>query len=104
MKAFAALQYRGQSSQLKVEFERPNVSKFIHELYKHSARKLWQTAYLFKVDVSSEQQDKNRNEIEQVIYKCIDDVVKSCKKQLYRRNMFDITGPCLLGRILSREY
>jgi hypothetical protein len=48
MKSFAALQYRGQSSQIKVEFERPNVPKFIHELYKQSARKLWQSAYLFK--------------------------------------------------------
>ena len=40
----------------------------------------------------------------EIFKKCIDDVVKSCKKQLYRRNMFDITGPCLLGRILSKEY
>lgn len=77
MKSFAALQYRGQSNQIKVEFERPNVSKFIHELYKHSARKLWQAAYLFKTDVSSEQQAKNRNEIELVIYKSIDDVVRA---------------------------
>jgi len=77
MKSFAALQYRGQSNQIKVEFDRPNVSKFIHELYKHSARKLWQAAYLFKMDVSSEQQAKNRNEIELVIYKSIDDVVRA---------------------------
>jgi hypothetical protein len=78
MKSFAALQYRGSSSQVRVEFERPNVTKFIHELYKHSARKLWQVAYLFKVSgVSTEQQAKNRQEIEQVIYKTLDDVVRS---------------------------
>jgi len=78
MKSFAALQYRGSSSQVRVEFERPNVTKFIHELYKHSARKLWQVAYLFKVSgVGTEQQAKNRQEIEQVIYKTIDDVVRS---------------------------
>jgi hypothetical protein len=78
MKSFAALQYRGASSQVRVEFERPNVTKFIHELYKHSARKLWQVAYLFKTSgVPSEQQAKNRQEIEQVIYKTIDDVVRS---------------------------
>jgi hypothetical protein len=78
MKAFASLQYRGQSSQIKVEFERPNVTKFIHELYKHSARKLWQSAFLFKTQgVSSEQQARNRQEIEQIIYKCIDDVIRS---------------------------
>jgi len=78
MKSFAALQYRGASSQVRVEFERPNVTKFIHELYKHSARKLWQVAYLFKTTgVPTEQQAKNRQEIEQTIYKTIDDVVRS---------------------------
>lgn len=77
MKSFASLQYRGHSSQVKVEFERPNVSKFIHELYKHSARKLWQSAFLFKVlGVPSEQQARNRQEIEQVIYKTLDDVIR----------------------------
>jgi len=40
----------------------------------------------------------------EIFKKCIDDIVKSCKSQLYRRNMFDITGPCLLGRILTKEY
>jgi len=78
MKSFAALQYRGASSQVRVEFERPNVTKFIHELYKHSARKLWQVAYLFKVTgIPTEQQAKNRQEIEQTIYKTIDDVVRA---------------------------
>ena len=78
MKSFAALQYRGSSSQVRVEFERPNVTKFIHELYKHSARKLWQVAYLFKTSgIQSEQQAKNRQEIEQVVYRTIDDVVRS---------------------------
>ena len=78
MKSFAALHYRGHSSQIKVEFERPNVTKFIHELYKHSARKLWQSAYLFKViGVPSEQQAKNRQEIEQIIYRTLDDVIRA---------------------------
>jgi hypothetical protein len=77
MKSFAALQYRGSSSQIKVEFERPNSSKFIHELYKQSARKLWQSAYLFKTNVPSEQQSKNRKDIDDLIYKSIDDVVRS---------------------------
>jgi hypothetical protein len=77
MKSFAALQYRGSSSQVKVEFDRPNVTKFVHELYKYSARKLWQVAYLFKVGIASEQQAKNRQEIEQIIYKTLDDVVRA---------------------------
>jgi hypothetical protein len=50
----------------------------INELYKHSARKLWQSAFLFKTQgVSSEQQARNRQEVEQIIYKCIDDVIRS---------------------------
>ncbi len=76
MKSFAALQYRGQSSQIKVEFERPNVPKFIHELYKQSARKLWQSAYLFKTNIPTEQQSRNRKEVEEIVYKAIDDVVR----------------------------
>jgi mannosyltransferase OCH1-like enzyme len=34
---------------------------------------------------------------------CIDDIVKSCKNRLYRANQLDITGPCLLGRILRGQ-
>ena len=78
MKSFASLHYKGQSSQVRVEFERPNVTKFVHELYKHSARKIWQTAYLFRTQqVQSEQQARNRQEIEQIIYKCMDDVIRT---------------------------
>jgi len=76
MKSFASLHYRGASSQVRVEFERPNVTKFVHEFYKQSARKLWQSAYLFKTQLPSEQQAKNRREIEEVIYKTLDDVVR----------------------------
>lgn len=76
MKSFAALQYRGTSTQVKVEFDRPNITKFVHELYKHSARKLWQLAYLFKGG-PSEQQAKNRQEIEQTIHKTLDDVIRA---------------------------
>ena len=76
MKSFAALQYRGTSSHVKVEFDRPNITKFVHELYKHSARKLWQGAYLFKGG-PSEQQAKNRQEIEQIIHRTLDDVIRT---------------------------
>ena len=76
MKSFAALQYRGTSSQVKVEFDRPNITKFVHELYKHSARKLWQVAYLFKGG-PTEQQAKNRQEIEQIIHRTLDDVIRA---------------------------
>ena len=78
MKSFASLHYRGSSSQVKIEFERPNFTKFVHELYKHSARKLWQVAYLFKtVGVSAEQQARNRQDVEKIIGECMEQVIRT---------------------------
>ena len=78
MKSFASLHYRGSQSQLKIEFDRPSFAKFIHELYKHSARKMWQMAYYFKtVGVSSEQQARNRQEVERIVTECMEQVIRS---------------------------
>jgi hypothetical protein len=78
MKSFASLHYRGSQSELKIEFERPSFAKFIHELYKHSARKMWQMAYYFKtVGVSSEQQARNRQDIEKIVTECMEQVIRS---------------------------
>jgi mannosyltransferase OCH1-like enzyme len=35
---------------------------------------------------------------------CIDDIVTSCKNRSYKMNSLDITGPCLLGEILEKQY
>lgn len=78
MKSFASLHYRGSSSQIKIEFERPNFTKFVHELYKHSARKIWQVAYLFKtVGVAAEQQARNRQDVERIISDCMEQVIRA---------------------------
>lgn len=78
LKSFASLHYRGSASELKIDFERPTLSKFIHELYKHSARKVWQVAYLFKTHgTSSEQQARNRQDIERLISECMEQVIHS---------------------------
>jgi len=78
MKSFASLHYRGSSKEIKIDFDRPNLAKFIHELYKHSARKIWQVAYLFKkAGVPSEQQARNRQEIEKLISDCMEQVIRS---------------------------
>jgi hypothetical protein len=78
MKSFASLNYRGNSTHIKIDFERPSVAKFIHELYKHSARKIWQVAYLFRtVGVSTEQQARNRQDIENIINQCMEQVVRA---------------------------
>ena len=76
MKSFASLHYTGNSKEIEIDFERPSISKFIHELYIHSARKLWQTAYLVNTDVSSEVQARNRQEVEKVIGDCLEQVIR----------------------------
>jgi hypothetical protein len=78
MKSFASLQYRGSSAHIDLEFERPSMEKFIHELYIQSARKIWQVAYLFKtLGVTSEQQARNRQEIDKIISDCLEHVICS---------------------------
>jgi len=77
MKSFASLHYKGGSSEIKVEFDRPSLAKFIHELYVHSARKVWQVAYLFKtLGTSTEQQARNRQEIEKMVSDCMEQVIR----------------------------
>ena len=78
MKSFASLHYRGKSSQISVDFDRPSLAKFVHHMYIQSARKVWQVAYLFKtVGVSSEQQARNRQEIEGIVRDCMERVIHS---------------------------
>jgi len=33
---------------------------------------------------------------------CIEEIVENCKARLYRNNSLDITGPCLLGRMIKK--
>ena len=78
IRAFASLQYRGESPQIKLDFERPSVAKFIHELYKHGARSAWKSAFLFKTHgTTSEQQARNRRDIEILLDKCLTDVINA---------------------------
>lgn len=78
MKSFASLHYRGSSSHVDIDFDRPTMEKFIHELYTHSARQLWQVAYLFKtIGVTSEQQARNRRDIEGHINTSLEYVIRS---------------------------
>jgi hypothetical protein len=78
LRAFAAVQYRSTTDSIEVEFERPPLPKFIHELYKEVARRAWEHAYLFKtIGVSSEQQARNRKEIDSIIESAVDVVLDS---------------------------
>jgi len=78
MKSFASIHYKGSSSHVDIDFDRPTMEKFVHELYISSARKVWQVAYLFKtVGTTTEQQARNRQDIEKIINECLEQVIRS---------------------------
>lgn len=75
IRAFAALQQL-ENTHVDVNFERPTVAKFVHALYKTSARSSWSNAYLFKtIGVTSEQQARNRRDIETMISNNLNEVI-----------------------------
>jgi hypothetical protein len=77
IRAFASLQ-QSEETHVNVHFERPTLSKFVFTLYKSAARKCWSNAYLFKtIDVSSEQQSRNRRDIETMLGGTLDEVIDS---------------------------
>jgi len=76
MKSFASLHYRDSNKDVEIDFDRPSIALFIHTLYIHSARKLWQTAYLLNTDIPAEAHARNRQEIEKTIGSCLDQVIR----------------------------
>jgi len=76
MKSFASLHYRDSNKEVEIDFDRPSLALFVHALYIHSARKLWQTAYLLNTDVPAEAHARNRQEVEKVIGLCLDQVIR----------------------------
>ena len=78
LRAFAAIQYRSTQDSIDVEFERPPLPKFVHEYYKEVARRSWEHAYLFRTfGVTSEQQARNRKEIDEILDTAFDTVLDS---------------------------
>ena len=77
IRAFASLQ-QAETTHVNIEFDRPSLSKFIHSFYNAAARKSWSNAYLFKtIGVSSEQQARNRRDIETLLEATMSEVVDS---------------------------
>jgi hypothetical protein len=77
IRAFASLQ-QVEKTHVDIQFTRPSVEVFIHALYKSAARQSWSNAYLFKtVGVASEQQARNRRDIETLVSSCMNDVIDS---------------------------
>jgi hypothetical protein len=110
MKSFASVQYRGNASHINIDFDRPTMARFIHELYIQAARKLWQVAYLFKsVGVSSEQQARNRQDIEQIIVERFEHVIRfflpweSISKQFADAQIHEVAHPPSSARVTFDE-
>jgi hypothetical protein len=77
LRAFAAVQY-ANTPEIEVEFERPPLPRFVHELYKECARQCWTHAYLFKTyGTTMEQQARNRREIDAILDTCLDTALDS---------------------------
>jgi hypothetical protein len=75
IRAFASLQ-QVESTHVNIEFDRPSLEKFIHEFYKSAARKSWSNAYMYKtIGVSSEQQARNRRDIESMLEASMSEVI-----------------------------
>lgn len=77
LRAFASVQYSANQD-IEVEFERPPLPRFVHELYKECARQCWTHAYLFKTySTSMEQQARNRKDIDQMLDAAMDTTLDS---------------------------
>jgi hypothetical protein len=77
IRAFAALQ-QVEKAHVEIDFKRPSIDTFVHCLYKQAARLSWSSAYLFKtIGVTSEQQARNRREIETLIGNAMNEVIDS---------------------------
>ena len=75
IRAFASLQ-QSEAAHVNIEFDRPSIAKFVHTFYKAAARKSWSNAYLFKtINVSSEQQARNRRDIESMLESTMNEVI-----------------------------
>lgn len=77
IRAFATLQ-QAEKAHVDIDFTRPPVGTFVHRLYIQAARQAWASAYLFKtVGVASEQQARNRRDIEAMIGDSMNEVIDS---------------------------
>ena len=77
IRAFASLQ-QSEATHVDIHFDRPSLHKFLHSYYIAVARKCWTQAYLFKtIAVSSEQQARNRRDIDAMLDTTVGEVVDS---------------------------
>jgi len=68
---------RVASKQKKVDITIPRLSDFIHKTYIQCARKLYSNVYLFEVDITQLQKQKNLRECELICKECLLNVVRA---------------------------
>lgn len=77
IRAFASLQ-QAPAEHVEVPFTRPSVETFLHKFYVTAARAFWSNAYLFRtVGTTSEQQARNRRDIEVSLSDLLNEVIDS---------------------------
>ena len=110
MRAFAAMQYRSSADAIEIEFDKPSLDKFVHELYKQVARGAWTHAYLFKTyGVSTESQARNRKEIHQLLEDSLDTVIdsflpwKDITKQYFKEVQLPATETVVAAAVEEEE-
>ena len=60
----------------KIDIDIPDVNKFLHRVYVNIARKLYSNIYLFQIDVTPLEQQKNNREIEIIVQTCIMNTIR----------------------------
>ena len=60
----------------KIDIDVPKLENFLHHVYINIARKLYSNIYLFQVDVSPLEQQKNNREFENIVQVCIMNTIR----------------------------
>ena len=60
----------------KIDIDIPDVNLFLHKIYVNIARKLYSNIYLFQIDVTPLEQQKNNREFEIIVQTCIMNTIR----------------------------
>tara|TARA_A100001015_G_scaffold304795_1_gene396572 strand:+ start:1208 stop:2218 length:1011 start_codon:yes stop_codon:yes gene_type:complete len=60
----------------KIDIDIPSLENFLHHVYINIARKLYSNIYLFQVDVTPLEQQKNNREFENIVQACIMNTIR----------------------------
>lgn len=67
---------RTSNHNTRIEIDIPNFTTFLHNVYINIARKLYSNIYLFQIDITSLEQQKNNREFEYIVQSCIMNTIR----------------------------